>query len=179
MVNNRAGARASLPCLYVDLCACRFQACWPLCISARSGVSRGSADDELNDPPDLLAALKPDSNGPRPDVIHHHGTCLVDSVGHLTHADGADHGISVEPAQGRIARPGNFAPDKGCPVLQRGKAPRIQSTRQLMDRTDPGKDLHGRLHRPPRNGRNLRGLITGPQGRWIPNRGVLCLRPHP
>lgn len=56
---------------------------------------KGSADDEFNYPPYLLAALKPDSNGTGAYIVHHHRACLIDTVGHLTYPHRADRGVPV------------------------------------------------------------------------------------
>lgn len=129
---DRAGADGSLPCVHGA----------PMCSRVRTKLPNGLADDEFNDAPDLLAALKPDSNGAGADVIHHDGAGFVDSVSHFAHAHGADCRIPVEPGQRRIAGPGKFAPDKCCPVLQRCQAARVQASRQLVDRPNSSQDLH-------------------------------------
>jgi hypothetical protein len=56
----------------------------PICIVTRPGFFNGSADDKLNDPPHVLAPLKPDSNGTGTHVIYHHGAGFIDSLGYLT-----------------------------------------------------------------------------------------------
>lgn len=78
-----------------------------------------SANDKLSDPPYLLAPFQADSDSPGTDVVHHHGARFINPLSHFANAYRTDHGISVQPRQRRIVRPGDFASYQAGTVLQR------------------------------------------------------------
>ncbi|GAC1489962.1 MAG: hypothetical protein NVS2B15_08210 [Pseudarthrobacter sp.] len=69
----------------------------------------------------------------------------------------------MQPCQGGGRRAGQFPTNQRGTVLERGEAARIEATGQLVDRPNPGQDLHGRLHRTAGNGENLRIVVRCPQ----------------
>jgi hypothetical protein len=147
-----------------------------------------STNEKFGHPAHLRALLQPDGNGTGPYVVHHHCAGLVNAVGDLADPDRPDSRVAMEPCQGRTTRTRELAADKGGPVLQGRQATGVKAPGKLMDRPDPGKYLHGRLHCGAGDCADLRHVVDGTQRRgsclaarrqrwrgW-PARRMSCLR---
>ena len=65
----------------------------------------------------------------------------------------------------RVAAAGEFPPDQGNPMLQRSEAARVKTSRQLVDRPDAGKHLHGRLNCTAGDRADFSQVVDGAQSR--------------